>query len=57
MLTDIHSVNICCLMIPDDISLLKIDKYHNDYKWVDNPDVHLHESVNKPLSLVLNEIL
>lgn len=51
MLTDIHTVNICCLMTPIDISLLKIDKFHNNYKWVDKPDVNLHKSVNNPLSL------
>jgi len=52
MNTDVHTVNICCKMIPANIGLLKFDKYHNDYKWVGEQSDSYHKAVNHPLSLL-----
>ena len=50
--TDIHTVNICCEMVPISITSLKLDKYHNDYNWVSKQSTSYHKSVNHPLALV-----
>lgn len=52
MITDVHTVNICCeLHVPDTI-LLETDKYHSDFKWVDKQSSAYHDAINHPLSLV-----
>jgi colanic acid biosynthesis protein WcaH len=50
--TDVHTVNICCYLIPKDIKSLKIDKLHNDYKWVNRQNKIYHPAVNHPLSVI-----
>ena len=52
MNTDIHTVNICCEMIPFSIAPLKLDKYHKDYIWVCKQSNSCHNAVNHPLSLM-----
>lgn len=49
--TDVHTVNICCEMIPLNIAIMKFDKYHNDYKWIYKQSNSYHNAVNHPLSL------
>ncbi len=52
METDIHTVNICCHMVPSDISSLILDNYHDDYIWVCEQSVSYHKAINHPLSLM-----
>jgi colanic acid biosynthesis protein WcaH len=52
MNTDIHTVNICCQLITNTIASLQIDKYHNNYKWVNQQSDSYHNAVNHPLSLM-----
>lgn len=52
MYTDVHTINICCGMIPLSIEHLRFDRYHNDYKWVDKQSCSYHKAVNHPLSLI-----
>ncbi|MBU1261321.1 MAG: NUDIX domain-containing protein [Planctomycetes bacterium] len=50
--SDVHTVNICCEMIPVNIESFKFDKYHNDYKWVYKQSNSYHKAINHPLSLM-----
>lgn len=52
MHSDVHTVNICCEMIPVSIESFKFDKYHNDYKWVNKQSNSYHKAINHPLSLI-----
>ena len=52
MNTDVHTVNICCQLVTATIVPLQIDKYHKDYKWVNQQNDSYHKSVNRPLSLI-----
>ena len=52
MHTDVHTINICCEMIPSSIALLQFDKFHIDYKWVEKQSNSYHEAVNHPLSII-----
>ena len=52
MHSDVHTVNICCHLIPVDIGSLKLDKHHNDYKWVSEQHSSYHLAINHPLSLM-----
>lgn len=52
MLTDAHTVNICCLLNAGNTSNLVIDKLHSDFKWVDKLDDSYHPAVNHPLSMI-----
>lgn len=58
MNTDVHTVNICCQLIPVTITSLQIDKYHINYKWVNQQCNEYHDAVNHPLSILeFNNIL
>ena len=50
--TDVHTVNICCHLVTATIVPLQIDKYHKDYKWVNQQSDSYHKSVNRPLSFI-----
>lgn len=52
MNTDVHTVNICCHLITSNADNLKVDKHHDDYKWIDQQSDSYHEAVNHPLSLM-----
>ena len=52
MVSEKHTLNICCLLHVDDVSMLKIDDYHSEYIWIDEIIESLHESVERPLMLV-----
>jgi colanic acid biosynthesis protein WcaH len=52
MNTDVHTVNICCQLIPVTITPLQIDMYHKDYKWVNQQSNSYHKAVNHPLALI-----
>jgi colanic acid biosynthesis protein WcaH len=55
MLTDVHTVNICCHLTVTNMSKVVIDSHHEDYRWVGQEEAQtlpLHEAVRRPLSLV-----
>jgi colanic acid biosynthesis protein WcaH len=52
MVTDKHTLNICCLLHVDDMSMLTIDDYHSDFLWIDEIIESLHESVKRPLMML-----
>ncbi|MFZ4776051.1 MAG: NUDIX domain-containing protein [Terrimicrobiaceae bacterium] len=49
---DKHTINICCKMkltsAPD---IVRLDTYHDAFKWVNRIDLDFHEAVRHPLSL------
>ena len=52
MMTDIHTVNICCYLTTNAIAEIKIDKFHSRYIWVklnDLKSLNLHPAVKQPL--------
>jgi colanic acid biosynthesis protein WcaH len=52
MTTDLHTVNVCCLLSVNNISNLFIDKLHTSFKWVNKLDKSYHPAVNNPLSFL-----
>ena len=52
MKTDLHTVNICCHLIPKSIEYFQLDKYQSDFKWVNKQNAAYHKAVNYPLSLM-----
>jgi colanic acid biosynthesis protein WcaH len=52
METDIHTVNICCKLTTNDISILRMDKNHNGFIWVEKQNSSFHSAINNPLSLI-----
>ena len=52
MVTDVHTVNICCQLIPENIEKLNIDDLHVDFIWVNQQSPSFHNAINTPLSLV-----
>jgi len=52
MRTDLHTINICCHLTCDSIENIRIDEYHNDYKWINEQSESYHEAVNHPISLL-----
>jgi len=52
MLTDVHTVNVCCLLRPLNIDELQVDRLHSGFKWVDALDESYHLGINNPLSLL-----
>ena len=51
MRTDIHTINVCCLLTANDLHHLRLDEFHSDYKWIDKIDSDYHEAVINPLLL------
>ena len=49
---DIHTINVCCELKVKDVLSLKIDKYHDEFLWVDKIDSSFHIAVKKPLSVL-----
>ncbi len=52
MRTAVHTVNICCKIIPDRIDRLRVDALHSEYLWVSSQSDSYHSAVNHPLSLL-----
>lgn len=52
MNTDIHTVNICCHLTPENVVELNIDNLHSDFIWVNQQSISFHKAVNFPLSLI-----
>ena len=52
MVTDIHTINICCHMIPKNIKGLMVNRFHLDYQWVNSIDRNYNNYVNHPLILL-----
>jgi colanic acid biosynthesis protein WcaH len=56
MISDIHTVNVCCQMVASDITGLAIDKDHNAFRWVsfeEAESLNLHSAVLNPLAMAL----
>ena len=59
MLSDIHTVNICCHLSAQSFDNLTIDESHNDYIWVNMEQakmLNLHSAVFKPILKCLEQI-
>lgn len=57
MISDIHTINICCELSPTSLDDLEIFLFHSDYKWISLSEVKkygLHPAVLNPLLKVLN---
>ncbi len=57
MRCDVHTLNICCHLVADDITDLKIDADHDALVWIGAENVNaftLHPSVLRPLIDALN---
>lgn len=52
MVTDVHTVNVCCLVHAANINELQVDKLHSGFKWVNVLDAAYHAGINNPLSLL-----
>ena len=52
MLTDVHTVNVCCQMEVTNIDEISADYLHAGYKWVDKLDACYNSAVNNPLALL-----
>ena len=59
MMTDIHTVNICCKLATDSISEIAIDKQHNSHIWITKDNlgtvVDLHQCVIRPLKMTFDQ--
>lgn len=52
MLSDIHTVNICCQLSAHNLNNLSIDESHDGYIWVNlerAQTLNLHKAVSRPL--------
>lgn len=59
MLSDIHTVNICCQLSAHNIDSLSMDASHNDCIWADFEQaklLHLHKAVYYPLVKCFEQI-
>jgi colanic acid biosynthesis protein WcaH len=52
MITDIHTVNICCELSASNIDSIRLDKFHTDCIWVSSLSSSYHNAVNHPLSII-----
>jgi len=58
MMTDIHTVNICCKLVADSISEISLEKQHNGNIWVTTDSakkMELHPCVMGPLEKVFDQ--
>ncbi len=58
MVTEIHTVNICCKLVTDSISEILLDKQHNSHLWVtidSAKKMKLHPCVKSPLEKIFIE--
>jgi colanic acid biosynthesis protein WcaH len=52
MITDIHTINICCELLPVSVDDIKINNLHSTYKWYSLSDIYtckLHTAVLNPI--------
>lgn len=57
MVTDVHTVNLCCHLTVTNITEVIVDNYHEDFRWVGQEEAQtlpLHEAVKRPLLMGLN---
>jgi colanic acid biosynthesis protein WcaH len=57
MTSDIHTVNICCYLVSENIKNIKINNDHDSFMWVDlnhAKNLNLDNAVLRPLLLGLN---
>ncbi|HEY4148870.1 MAG TPA: NUDIX domain-containing protein, partial [Chitinophagaceae bacterium] len=52
MHTDVHTVNVCCVLEAPDISGLRPDHLHKEYIWADSVAGEYHPAVANPLVLL-----
>lgn len=58
MMTDIHTVNICCKLVTDSISEISLDKQHDGHIWITKDNlgtVDLHHCVIRPLKMAFDQ--
>ena len=58
MMTDIHTVNICCKLVADSITEFALNKQHNSHIWVtihSAKKMELHPCVIRPLEKVFDK--
>jgi colanic acid biosynthesis protein WcaH len=58
MMTDIHTVNICCELVTDSISEISLDKQHDGHIWItidSAKKLDLHPCVIRPLEKVFDK--
>jgi colanic acid biosynthesis protein WcaH len=58
MMTDTHTVNICCKLVTDSISEISLDKQHDSHIWVtidDAEKLDFHPCVIGPLKKVFDQ--
>lgn len=56
MVTDPHTVNVCCHLTLTDAPDITLDSQHEDFQWVDKGAaiaLSLHDAVRRPLLLAL----
>lgn len=59
MLSDIHTVNICCLLSPQELNNLSIDESHDGWIWVNLEEakiLNIHSAVYMPLLKCLQSL-
>ena len=57
MLTDMHTVNLCCKLATDSINEIVLDEQHSDHTWVTldtAEELNLHSCVMRPLEKVFS---
>ena len=55
MVTDVHTVNICCKLATDSISEIALDRQHDGHVWITKNNLgtlDLHQCVIRPLEKV-----
>jgi len=58
MLSDIHTVNVCCLLSANNIDNISIDEYHDGFVWVNLAEaieLKLHAAVLSPISIYFDQ--
>ena len=58
MIDNVHTVNVCCLLVSKNMNDIKIDSDHDKYLWADiykAKNLSLDSAVMKPLLKVLKQ--
>ena len=58
MVTDVHTVNICCKLATDSISEIALDNQHDYHIWVTKNNlgtVDIHQCVIRPLKMAFEQ--
>ncbi len=52
METVIHTINICCHLVSENVEPIQFDRYHSEYRWVNKLNNSYHKAINHPLILM-----